>query len=169
MLFRKFYFRLLRGSLEYGIISLNAQILLKSFRKEFENSTSRGTREVRENFSFFVHPEQNRSACCASGDLSAFGCCLLAQKFVFIKCSGWKLLFATAFSQSNNLRLQQPHFGHLSASDAVRFNKVRWGPCFLLGILGVIGVIWEIPKSRYLIPSIPITFIAPTKISLNRL
>ena len=37
-----------------GIISLNAQILLKSFRKEFENSTSRGTREVRENFSFFV-------------------------------------------------------------------------------------------------------------------
>ena len=43
VLFRKFYFRLLRGSFEYGIISLNAQILLKSFRKEFENSTSRGT------------------------------------------------------------------------------------------------------------------------------
>ena len=44
---------------------------------------------VREKFArtslFFVPLEQNRSACCASGDLSAYGCCLLAQILVFVR------------------------------------------------------------------------------------
>ena len=44
------------------IISLNAQIFLKSFRKEFENSTSRGTREVQRWTSlFFVFPSRTAS------------------------------------------------------------------------------------------------------------
>ena len=72
---------------------------------------------------FFRSPEQNRSACCTSEYLSAFGCRLLAQIIVFIKCGSWKLFFATAFSQPNNLRLQQPHFGHLSVSATVRFGE----------------------------------------------
>ena len=69
------------GDLLIGTISLNAQILLKSFRYEFENSTSRGTKKERFEsllFSYFI-PEQNRSACCASADLSACGYYLLCK------------------------------------------------------------------------------------------
>ena len=36
-------------------------------------------------FVFPSLPEQNRSACCASGDLSACGYCLLAQMLVLAK------------------------------------------------------------------------------------
>ena len=46
------------------VISLNAQILLKSFRKEFENSTSRGTREVQRWTSLFSYPRAESN--CAS-------------------------------------------------------------------------------------------------------
>ena len=60
-------------------MDFNAQSLAKSRRNSFENSTSRGTsnnegRSVQCMASLFVFlslPEQNRSACCTSGELSA--------------------------------------------------------------------------------------------------
>ena len=45
------------------VIYLNAQILLKSFRKEFENSTSRGTREVQRWTSLFFVPPSRIELC----------------------------------------------------------------------------------------------------------
>ena len=64
-----------------------------------------------------------RSVGGVSGDLSACSCCLLSQIFVFVWWLSLKINFQPSSVKANNLRLQQPHFGHLSTAATVRIRE----------------------------------------------
>ena len=77
-----------------------------------------------------------RSVGGVSGDLSACGCCLLSQIFVFVWWLSLKINFQPSSAKANNPRLQQPHFGHLSSAATVRV------PCGREILLGRKGEWW---------------------------
>ena len=55
-----------------------------------------------------------------SGDLSTLGCCLPTQIIGFAKRLCPKACLRSSFRKPDNLRLQQPRFGHLSTAATVR-------------------------------------------------
>ena len=61
-----------------------------------------------------------RSVGGVSGDLSACGCCLLSQIFVFVWWLSLKINFQPSSVKANNLRLQHPRLGRLSTAATVR-------------------------------------------------